>query len=143
MTTELVKASSGGIQAPSGTAILPELVGRAGGAARFAWEEFFFAEHHNPHTQRAYQSAVRRFLSWCEEEGVEPLSARRRAACAAVSRKGRQEWESGADRRAATHFVVDPKRYKSSGSLGFCPFNGLPASAVFSSFQAATNTLRL
>jgi integrase/recombinase XerD len=49
--------------------------GRAGrGAARFAWGEFFFAEHHNPHTQRAYQSAVRRFLSWCEGQGVELAS---------------------------------------------------------------------
>jgi site-specific recombinase XerD len=41
------------------------------GAARFAWEEFFYAEHHNPHTQRAYQRAVRQFLGWCEGQGVE------------------------------------------------------------------------
>ena len=47
------------------------LVDRAGGAARFAWDEFFFAEHHNPHTQKAYMAAVRRFLSWCERQGVE------------------------------------------------------------------------
>jgi site-specific recombinase XerD len=46
-------------------------VEQAGGAARFAWEEFFFAEHHNPHTQKAYQSAVRRFLEWCKDEGLE------------------------------------------------------------------------
>jgi site-specific recombinase XerD len=71
---ELVRASSGSIQVASGKAILPELVERAGGAARFAWEEFFFAEHHNPHTRRAYESAVRRFLSWCEGEGVELAS---------------------------------------------------------------------
>jgi hypothetical protein len=50
---------------------LPELVEPAGVAARFAWDEFFYAEHHNPHTQKAYQSAVRRFLSWCKGEGVE------------------------------------------------------------------------
>jgi len=50
---------------------LPELVERAGGAARFAWEEFYYAEHPNAHTQRAYQSAVRRFLAWSEGEGVE------------------------------------------------------------------------
>jgi integrase/recombinase XerD len=74
MSTELVKASSGSVQAASSMAILPVLVERAGGGARFAWEEFFFAEHHNLHTQRAYQSAVRRFLSWCEEEGVELAS---------------------------------------------------------------------
>jgi integrase/recombinase XerD len=46
------------------------LVERAGGAARFAWEDFFFAEHHNPRTRRAYESAVRRFLAWCEGESV-------------------------------------------------------------------------
>jgi site-specific recombinase XerD len=50
---------------------LPVLVERAGGVARFAWEEFFYAEHHNPHTQKAYLAAVRRFLGWCEGQGVE------------------------------------------------------------------------
>jgi Phage integrase, N-terminal SAM-like domain len=53
---------------------LPALVERAGGAARFAWDEFFYAEHHNKHTQRAYQAAVRRFLAWVEGEGVELAS---------------------------------------------------------------------
>jgi len=53
------------------TAALPSLVERAGGAARFAWDEFFYAEHHNPHTQKAYLREVRRFLSWCEGQGVE------------------------------------------------------------------------
>jgi len=51
MGTELVKASSGSVVPTSGKAILPELVEWAGGAARFAWDEFFYAEHHNPHTQ--------------------------------------------------------------------------------------------
>ena len=46
------------------------MVEQAGGAARFAWEEFFYAEHHNPYTQRAYQGAVRRFLAWCENRGT-------------------------------------------------------------------------
>lgn len=50
---------------------LPQLVERAGGAARFAWDEFSYAEHHNPHTQQAYQRAVRRFLTWVEGQGVE------------------------------------------------------------------------
>lgn len=53
---------------------IPALVERAGGAARFAWDEFFFAEHHNPHTQKAYLAAVRRFLTRCEGQRVE-LSA--------------------------------------------------------------------
>ncbi len=70
MRNDLVKALSRRVQLASGKASLPELVEQAGGAARFAWDEFFFAEHHNPHTQRAYQSAVRRFLAWAEEEGL-------------------------------------------------------------------------
>jgi hypothetical protein len=60
---ELVKASPVVVQARARSAALPSLVERAGGAARFAWDEFFFAEHHNPHTQAAYQRAVRRFLA--------------------------------------------------------------------------------
>src|SRR5262245_11345399 len=50
---------------------LPGVVERAGGAARFAWDEFFFAEHPNPHTQKAYMAAVKRFRAWAEGEGVE------------------------------------------------------------------------
>ena len=42
-----------------------------GGAARFAWDEFFYAEHHNPHTQQAYKRAVRRFLTWVQGQGIE------------------------------------------------------------------------
>ena len=71
MSTELVKASPVNVPATGNAASLPVLVERAGGAARFAWEEFFYAEHHNPHTQRAYERAVRLFLSWCEGQGVE------------------------------------------------------------------------
>ena len=54
-----------------GRPMLPALVERAGGAARFAWDEFFYAEHHNPHTQKAYMRAVKWFLVWAEGEGVE------------------------------------------------------------------------
>jgi site-specific recombinase XerD len=71
MGTELVKVSADGVPATGGKPGLPELVERAGGAARFAWEEFFYAEHHNRHTHRAYERAVRRFLGWCEGQGVE------------------------------------------------------------------------
>jgi integrase/recombinase XerD len=71
MPNELVKAAVVSMPAANGTATLPVLVERAGGAARFAWDEFFFAEHHNPHTQKAYLRAVKRFLSWCEGQGVE------------------------------------------------------------------------
>ena len=71
MGTELVKASEVSVPATGPVAMLPGLVERAGGAARFAWDEFFHAEHHNPHTQAAYQRAVRRFLAWAEGQGVE------------------------------------------------------------------------
>ncbi len=71
MPNELVKASSGTITATGGKPGLPVLVERAGGAARFAWEEFFYAEHHNRHTQRAYLRAVKAFLGWAEGQGVE------------------------------------------------------------------------
>src|SRR6516225_5831172 len=71
MSTELVLASAASVPATGGKPGLPELVERAGGAARFAWEEYFYAEHHNPHTQRAYLRAVKAFLAWAEGQGVE------------------------------------------------------------------------
>src|SRR5262245_45839410 len=71
MSDELMKASAPNVPAVSSGQALPVLVERAGGAARFAWDEFFFAEHHNPHTQKAYMRAVERFLAWAEGQGVE------------------------------------------------------------------------
>jgi integrase/recombinase XerD len=71
MPNELVKAETVGLPAASGLAALPSLVERAGAAGRFAWEEYFYAEHHNPHTQKAYLRAVKAFLSWCEGKGLE------------------------------------------------------------------------
>src|SRR5881275_2826779 len=71
MANELVKASAASLPSTGRAASLPQLVERAGGAARFAWDEFFYAKHHNPHTQAAYQRAVRRFLAWAEAQGVE------------------------------------------------------------------------
>lgn len=71
MPNELVKASPAAVPAASAGKELPSLVERAGGAARFAWDEFFYAEHHNTHTQKAYMREVRRFMSWCEEQRVE------------------------------------------------------------------------
>jgi integrase/recombinase XerD len=53
------------------TGSLPVLVERAGAVARFAWDEFFYVEHHNTHTQVAYQRAVRQSLAWAEGQGVE------------------------------------------------------------------------
>lgn len=44
---------------------LPEVIRRAGDAARFAFEEFLFGRIRNPYTRKAYLHAVRRFSEWC------------------------------------------------------------------------------
>jgi hypothetical protein len=36
-----------------------------------AWDEFFYAEHHNPHTKKAHPRALMAFLGWAEGQGVE------------------------------------------------------------------------
>jgi integrase/recombinase XerD len=41
------------------------------GPGGFAWDEYFYAEHHNPHAQKAYEPAVRRFLGEAERAGAE------------------------------------------------------------------------
>ena len=50
---------------------LPAIVLRAGSAAVFAAEEFFFGTIRNEHTRRAYLHAVRQFLAWCETRSLE------------------------------------------------------------------------
>ena len=49
----------------------PAIVKAAGKAAEFAWEEFFQAEIANAHTRKNYMHAVRQFLAWVEERGLE------------------------------------------------------------------------
>ena len=49
----------------------PAIVKAAGKAAEFAWEEFFQAELANAHTRKNYMHAVRKFLVWAEERGLE------------------------------------------------------------------------
>lgn len=71
MSKELVEITSPGVPAPATSAGIPSLVERAGPAGRFVWEEFFYAEHHNPHTQKAYMRAIRLFLTWADRQGVE------------------------------------------------------------------------
>ena len=71
MATEIIRPTDHTAVASTNHPPLPHLVERAGGAARFAWDEFFYAEHHNTHTQAAYQRAVRWFLAWVEGQGVE------------------------------------------------------------------------
>lgn len=56
------------VPAPS---LLPAIVARAGTAAVFAAEEFFFGRLRNRHTRAAYLGAVRRFLAWAEARGLE------------------------------------------------------------------------
>jgi len=73
MSTEIVLVNEQTVIASKIEPALPVLIERAGTAGRFAWEEFFYAEHHNPHTQKAYMAAVKRFLAWAEGEGVELL----------------------------------------------------------------------
>ena len=49
----------------------PAIVKAAGRSAAFAWEEFFQAEIANAYTRKNYLHAVRKFLAWVEERGVE------------------------------------------------------------------------
>ena len=51
--------------------MFPALLQRAGKPACFAADEFFSARISNPHTRRAYARPVGRFLTWCEEQGIE------------------------------------------------------------------------
>jgi integrase/recombinase XerD len=53
MSTEIIPANAQTVIASKIETALPVLVERAGGAALFAWDEFCYAEHHNPHTQKA------------------------------------------------------------------------------------------
>ena len=56
---------------PSITNQLPEIISRAGTAAVFAAEEFFYGRIRNPHTRVAYLHAVKLFLGWAEGRGLE------------------------------------------------------------------------
>jgi site-specific recombinase XerD len=55
----------------AGNLSLPAILARAGTAAVFAAEEFFFGRIRNEHTRRAYLTAVRRFLAWAERRHLE------------------------------------------------------------------------
>jgi site-specific recombinase XerD len=50
---------------------LPEILSRAGKAAVFAADEFFFGRIRNEHTRAAYLHAVRQFLLWAEAHDLE------------------------------------------------------------------------
>jgi integrase/recombinase XerD len=74
MSTEIVPIDQNAIVITTHEISLSILVERAGPCARFAWDEFFYAEHHNIHTQKAYMAAVKKFLAWCEGQGIELLT---------------------------------------------------------------------
>lgn len=48
----------------------PALIREAGGAARFAFEEFFYGQVRNPYTRKAYLHAVQQFSRWCDAHGL-------------------------------------------------------------------------
>ncbi len=58
---------------PSHVRKMPPIIAHAGGAAKYAWDEFFKGELANPHTRKNYEHAVRRFLIWCLEEKLDIL----------------------------------------------------------------------
>ena len=49
---------------------IPAIIGQAGNAARFAFEEFLFGKIRNAHTRKAYLHSTTRFLTWCERRGL-------------------------------------------------------------------------
>jgi integrase/recombinase XerD len=64
---ELIRSA----EAPALAEQMPAVLSRAGQAAIFAAEEFFFGKIRNEHTRLAYLRAVRMFLLWCEERSLE------------------------------------------------------------------------
>lgn len=71
MAKEIIPSPSSGKLAPAQEQAIPDIVLRAGNAARFAWEEFFQAKIRSKHTRRAYLRSVTRFMDWCEARGLE------------------------------------------------------------------------
>lgn len=53
---------------------LPALIAVAGDRACMRFMEFFTANIRNPHTRRAYARAVKDFLAWCEDVGVQSVA---------------------------------------------------------------------
>ncbi len=51
--------------------LLPALIRDAGGAAQFAYEEFFYGQIRNPFTRKAYLHSFRLFSDWCMSGGLE------------------------------------------------------------------------
>jgi integrase/recombinase XerC len=60
---------------PSNTLALPALITSADDRTRIRFLEFFAVTIRNPNTRRAYVTATREFLGWCEGRGVASLAA--------------------------------------------------------------------
>jgi site-specific recombinase XerD len=71
MSGDLVPVTAVTVTQKSGQGGLPAIVRDASPQAAFAWEEFFQGSVPNPHTRRAYEAAVRKFLAWCEDRKLE------------------------------------------------------------------------
>jgi site-specific recombinase XerD len=63
--------SSKALVSKSENVVLPAILSRAGAAAVFAAEEFFYGKIRNEHTRRAYLIAIRRFLAWAEMQEID------------------------------------------------------------------------
>ena len=50
---------------------LPAQIKRSDKPVQTAWSDFFDGKLANPHTRRAYETAVRQFLIWCDERRLE------------------------------------------------------------------------
>ena len=68
---ELVPTTPDSLTETEHEGAFPALLVRAGKAACFAADEFFSARISNPHTRTAYAHQVSRFLTWCEDQGLE------------------------------------------------------------------------
>ena len=58
----------------AGTAIVehavPKMIAAHGDAGRWCWDEYFGGRIRNANTRKTYLHAVRRFLQWCETQGI-------------------------------------------------------------------------
>ena len=72
-TTQAIEPATTALTLPGDWAVegLPAIVQRAGPAAAERTAEFFAARLRNPNTRAAYAQAAARFLTWCDERGLE------------------------------------------------------------------------
>jgi site-specific recombinase XerD len=64
-----------GIIGDARTPVVPALIAIAGERASLRFLEFFAAAIRNPHTRRAYGRAAAEFMTWCEDNQVQSITA--------------------------------------------------------------------